>query len=180
MDMMGVSGRINNEQVKKERRLLQQGDIIRLESGMKVNADILAMFCGENEKPFDLTKYHITVCIGRIYKREAQDVESITEEIYDKIHRIIPVSKEQISAFVDSLNLDMEEKSFDTSVYAGEYKVYDTSPNTGGRPFIQPGLPYDDGWHVYCHKVDDPSVKVDFYQTGYKFPKIENIEPINK
>lgn len=181
MDMMGVSGRINNEQVKKEQYLLQRGDIIHLEPGMKVYTDIPLMFCGG--KPFEMGKRHADVCIGEIYKRKAQSVQNIVEEVYEKIYRTIPASKEQISAFVDSLKLDMDEKSFDTSVYAGEYEVYHTASNgggTGGGGFCYDSVPYPDGWHVYCHKVEDPSVMVDFYQTGHFTAMIENIEPINK
>lgn len=181
MDMMGSNSRFQNEQIKKEQHLLQKGDIIRLEPSMKVYMNIPRMFRGG--AAFDLDETHADVKIGQVYKREAPSAQDLVEQIFKKLKEIVPVSQQQVSAFVDSLNLDMEEKVFDSSVYAGEYEVYQTLSNGGGYGgggFCPDSVPYPNGWHVYCHKVDNPSVKVDFYQTGCFTAMIEDIEPINR
>ncbi len=175
MNMMGSNVRIHEEQVKKEQSLLQRGDVIRLEPGMMIYADIPSMFRGGAF--FDKKNCHREIKIGQVYKSTPQSAQALKEEVYEKIWHIIPVDKQQVSDFVNSLSLDLEEKSFDSSVYAGEYVVYSAVSNGGAGCWD--GTPYPDGWHVYCHKVDDPSVEVDFYQTGCFTAMIKDIKPIS-
>lgn len=177
MNKMENSARTTKiDQLKKEAMsLLQRGDIIRLEPGMKVYADMPNMFRGGAF--FDTDPCHHDVIIGQVYKKEATSLQNLIQQISDKIGRIVPASEQQISAFVESLNLDLEEKTFDASVYAGEYKVIFAISDGGGH--CHDG-DYPNGWHVFCQKVDDPSVEVDFYQTGCFTAMIENIQPINR
>lgn len=49
------------------------------------------------------------------------------------------------------------------SYLAGKYVVYKTSMDGGG---VSLNDSYPDGYHVYCEKVNDPAIRVDFYQSG--------------
>jgi hypothetical protein len=61
------------------------------------------------------------------------------------------------------------------SSFAGKYLVYKTAYDGGGKGF---GLndDYPNGHHVYCEKLDNPEIKVDFYQTGCFHSIIRDIE----
>jgi hypothetical protein len=65
------------------------------------------------------------------------------------------------------------------SYLAGRYVVYKTASDGGGTGH-GPNDVYPDGHHVFCEKLDDRSVKVDFYQSGCFTAMIENIEPVGK
>jgi hypothetical protein len=52
---------------------------------------------------------------------------------------------------------------------AGRYVVYKTAQDV-----------YPSGHHVWCEKVDDAAVKVDFYQSGCFTAMIEEIEPTGR
>ena len=67
----------------------------------------------------------------------------------------------------------------------GKYVVYRTVHDGGGaggygRPNNSADDIYFDGHHVFCEKVNDPGVKVDFYQTGSFTALIEEIEPVGQ
>lgn len=62
---------------------------------------------------------------------------------------------------------------------AGRYVVYKTVREGGGRG-MGPHDIYPDGHHVFCERLDDPSVKVDFYQSGSFTAMIEDIVPVAK
>lgn len=61
----------------------------------------------------------------------------------------------------------------------GEYVVYKTSFDGGGTG-MGPHDIFPDGHHVCCEKLDDPSVKVDFYQSGCFTAMIRDIAPVGK
>jgi hypothetical protein len=61
--------------------------------------------------------------------------------------------------------------------FAGQYVVYKTT-NDGGGTGHGPHDIYPNGHHVFCERLDDQSVKVDFYQSGCFTAMIEQIEPI--
>lgn len=65
------------------------------------------------------------------------------------------------------------------SYLAGRYVVYKTTSDGGGTGHGQNDV-YQDGHHVFCEKLDDRSVKVDFYQSGCFSAMIKNIEPVGK
>lgn len=164
----------NNQEVNKP-QFLQRGDIIRLEAGMAVYADVPSMYRGGSF--FDTRNTHTDIVIGQTYKKPAKTIAGLAKEIFGRIKYVVPVSMEQITTFLEGLNLDLEERHFDTSIYAGEYKVIFATYN-GGSSTFDGGYP--DGWHVFCQKVDNPSMEVDFYQTGCFTAMISDIKPINK
>lgn len=59
----------------------------------------------------------------------------------------------------------------------GRYMVYKTLLEGGGQG-MHPGDVYPDGHHVYCKKLDDPRVEVDFFQTGCFTALIPNIRAV--
>lgn len=61
---------------------------------------------------------------------------------------------------------------------AGRYVVYKTSFEGGGSAMFNDYYP--DGHHVYCERLDDHSVKVDFYQSGAFTAVIKDIEPVSR
>lgn len=65
------------------------------------------------------------------------------------------------------------------SYLAGKYVVYKTSIDGGGTGH-GPHDVYPDGHHVFCERLDDRSVKIDFYQSGCFTAMITNIKPIGK
>ena len=52
----------------------------------------------------------------------------------------------------------------DLGHFAGNYVVYKTVMDGGDGPGVHDAYP--DGHHVFAEKLDDPSVRVDFYQSG--------------
>ena len=65
------------------------------------------------------------------------------------------------------------------SYFAGRYVVYKTVFHGGGTG-MGPHDVYPDGHHVYCEKLDDRSVKADFYQSGCFTAMIESIKPVGR
>lgn len=65
------------------------------------------------------------------------------------------------------------------SYLSGRYVVYKTTHDGGGTG-MGPHDVYPSGHHVFCERLDDPSVKVDFYQSGCFTAMIKNIEPVAK
>jgi hypothetical protein len=59
------------------------------------------------------------------------------------------------------------------SYLAGRYVVYMTMLNGGGSGF-------PNGHHVYAQKINDPSVRIDFYQTGLFTAMIPDLTPIGR
>jgi len=65
------------------------------------------------------------------------------------------------------------------SYLAGRYVVYKTTYDGGGMGH-GPHDTYPDGHHVYCERLDDPGVKVDFYQSGCFTCMLPDIQPVAK
>lgn len=161
------------------RRLLQKGDIIRLEKGMSVYANVPDNMLFSS-RPFSTTETKSLVEIGRVYRKMETSKPKIIAEIVAAINKVVEVSEQQVEDFVNSLNFDYSAKEFDTSIYEGEYVVDYVDSNGGGKAIsLFSVIEYPDGWHVYCYKKDNPSIKVDFYQTGFFTAMIPDIEPIN-
>ena len=100
-------------------------------------------------------------------------------DVESRLHREIP--HKQVSDFVNSLNLDFTPEEFDTSIFAGEYCVYQTCSDGGGVCGSLNGVDsYPNGWHVYCVTVGNPQMIVDFYQTGCFSAMIPDIKPIRR
>lgn len=51
----------------------------------------------------------------------------------------------------------------DTSVFAGDYVVVNCGYNGGGGRLCDE---FHDGWHIVAEKLDDPTIEIEFYQTG--------------
>ena len=163
---------------------LQKGDIIQLESGMTVYAYFPAKFRFSNT-PFSNKPTHGDICIGRVLHKNVPKKSKLIEDLSKKISNAlkidIDVDLTKVEAFVDSLNLDFSPEEFDTSVFEGEYRVYHVESNGGGIDAHTSSLVpqhYPDGWHVYCEKVDNPEIRVDFYQDGCFTAVISDIKPI--
>jgi hypothetical protein len=63
---------------------------------------------------------------------------------------------------------------------AGRYVVYKTSMDGGGHGGHHPADVYPDGHHVFAEKTDDPSIKIDFYQTGHFTAMLPKLQPVAK
>lgn len=65
------------------------------------------------------------------------------------------------------------------SYLAGRYAVYKTSYDGGGTGH-GPGDVYPSGHHVFAERLDDPSVKVDFYQSGSFTAMLPDLKAVGK
>jgi hypothetical protein len=64
---------------------------------------------------------------------------------------------------------------------AGEYVVDRTSFSGGSEGGGMNGHDdYPDGHHVYCKRLEDQTIEVDFYQSGCFTAMIEKIKPVGK
>ena len=152
--------------------LLQMNDIFRLEEGMKVLAFVPEKYVFVNA-PFSEKLHEHTICIGQSLRKRIPNKDEMIIEIQKLLgtHMHLELSDKQIENFIESLNLNFSAEEFDTSVFLGEYRVYKAEWNGGKHDG-------PDGWHVYCHKVDDPNVAIHFYQTGYFTEINPNIKPL--
>lgn len=62
---------------------------------------------------------------------------------------------------------------------AGRYVVYKTSHDGGGTGH-GPNDVYPSGHHVFAERLDDPSVKVDFYQSGCFTAMLPDLKAVGK
>jgi len=160
-----------------ERKLLQKGDLIRLEKGMRVYAPIPLKFIIGSL--FSEACLVVPVDIGKVYRAEATGKEEILDEILEEIRDKLcddegkVVTNEAFRAFVDSLGLNLLDEEYDASVFAGIYRVYETE-------LLPESLPYrSEALQVYCEKVNSPDVRVWFFQCGDDVcGNLYNIEPI--
>lgn len=163
-----------------KKQLLQKGDLIRLEKGMKVYTMIPEKFCCSNA-PFGETLTRKDIVIGKTYRKEAVSKDTVVEAVRNRIEHVIPTTYEQVRDFVESLGLNYEAEEFDASIYEGEYVVDYVSYDGGGTQGTPSGYEtYPDGWHVFCTKKDNPQIQVNFYQTGCFTAMIPNITPIKQ
>ena len=152
--------------------LLQENDIFRLEKGMNVYAFVPEKFVFVNT-PFSEKLNEHAICIGLPLKKRVPNKDEMIIEIQKLLgtHMHLELSDKQIENFIESLNLNFNAEEFDTSVFLGEYRVYKAEWNGGKHDG-------PDGWHVYCHKVDDPNIAIHFDQTGYFNAINPNIKPL--
>lgn len=61
--------------------------------------------------------------------------------------------------------------------FAGRYVVYKTATDGGGLGHGA-GDFYPNGHHVFCEKLDNPKLRVNFYQTGSFTAMIPYIDPV--
>jgi hypothetical protein len=62
---------------------------------------------------------------------------------------------------------------------AGRYVVYKTTEDGGGSGMGSHDQ-YPNGHHVFCERLDDRSVKVDFYQSGSFTAMLPDLQPVAK
>ena len=163
------------------KNLLKAGDVIKLEKGMNVYANMPDKFIYRN-RTFSDNISHVKITIGKKYVRTPETLETVEKEV-EKALATLGISnvEEQIRRFVKSLNLDMSVEEYDTSVFEGEYVVARTTNEGGGTFACASGKDsYPNGYHVFCQKMDNKDIVVDFYQTGNFTAMIEDIMPINK
>lgn len=63
--------------------------------------------------------------------------------------------------------------------FCGEYVVYKTKNEGGGTAMGNHDV-FPDGHHVFCRKLEDAKMKIDFYQSGLFTAMIKDIEPIRR
>lgn len=152
---------------------LKKGDVIRLEIGMRVNAEIPEACYFSNVDFSDRTTI-VPIEIGKIYKSDVVSKEKYIQYLMSKKE----VSSEVIS-FIASSDFNGYIRKFDTAKYAGEYVVESTCTDGGGT-YVDAGggCTYSSGWHVFAKKIESPKVHVNFYQSGDFSTFIDNISPL--
>jgi len=159
-----------------EKKLLQKGDIIRLEEGMTIYADVPAKFVFRN-KPLADHVAKTLVKIGEKFQRDEVNKKEIEDKIAEFFYNL--GAKEEDYSFALDLKPDLSQQFFDTSIFEGEYVVNEVNCEGGGTcNGVNGPDKYPNGHHVFCVKKDNSEIKVDFYQTGCFTAMIEDIEPI--
>jgi len=147
------------------KKFLEVGDIIQLENGMTVYAAIPEKFLSR-ETPFSEERSEVAIEIGKVYRKSVPDKERIVEQLWVDIRKNLlgaDVKREAVSSFVDSLGLNFSPEEFNSSGFAGVYRVYMITYN---------------GWLVYCEKIDNPEIHVHFYQYAGPLAMMPDIKPI--
>jgi hypothetical protein len=180
----------------EKQRLLRKGDIIEIKNGMKIYAEIPEKFVYSNRQ-HSTGKTHTDFEVGEKLEiaggnLEKQDkvisnlVKRIREEFESETGQKVPAEK--VKEFVESvLPKSNDDKSFDTSVFAGKYIVTKTTYGGGGTGMGRHDV-YPDGHEVECKKLtkdggwDKNGRKISFYQSGCFTAMItpEQIQPIGK
>jgi len=142
-------------------QLLQKGAIISLGENDMIWADIPADYVVGNMHAGEM-KLSCIVKIGDHIPKKISSKEQLTQDLHS-IVRYYHNQKdadvdEKIMHFVESLNVKPDDV-LDTSIFIGEYRVY--------KAYMESAEMFGtEGWHVFCEKVDDPNVKVNFFQSG--------------
>ena len=157
-----------------KRMWLEKGDVIRLEKGMKVNADMPRSVIYENE-PYSKEMVHATIEIGVVYRSVPYPKYVLLEKMRNFLLKEcgVKISETRLKALIYSLPIDMEVTKLDTSVYEGDY-IVTHAEFLGGNPEVITA-PYC----VYCYKKDNPDINVDFFlNTPYITPNIKEVKKV--
>lgn len=164
----------------KKNNLLKIGDIIELEKGMIVYAEIPGKFVFSNGG-FDETLYSMEVKIGKKYSNSvnyAKTYAGLIENVYSTLRpKGILVKRHDVHEFLKKY---VPKNKFDEFILSpGKFIVIDTHLGGGS----QGRDPYPDGHNVKCQRMrndelDSKGDIVSFYQTGCFTAMIENIKPI--
>ena len=164
--------------------LLKKGDHIRLTKGMKISGKIPNKFrySSTNRIFLDSSSSYPVFTIGEVLNSHTISKDELIKVLYERLgDAIIGISFSQcessIISLIDSLQINFEPETFDTSIFIGEYVVYDCKWD-GGEEDLSADRSYEDGWHVFCKKVENPEICVDFYQTGCFINVINIISPL--
>ena len=150
---------------------LHVGDVIKIEKGMRIYIELPTNLFTSNS-PFDSKIRRTAVTVGDVLKKNAVSKESLYETVFEHIKTDIPVSREKVIELIDSLELNYDEESFDTSCLVGEYEVI--SARYPDEPHM---TYYPEGWYVCCKKIDD-GTNISFRQDGAFSAVIPDIEVI--
>lgn len=168
--------------------LLQTGDVIEIQDGMRIHAYVPEKFLYSNSRFSDENK-RTNIRIGEVRNNQV-DVEAVKAEIVKKVKEAFSsasgfnLGDEAAKDFVESVLPEHVEEQFDGGEYKGEYLVIRTAFEGGcalGRD------PYPDGHHVFAKKLKDgkfdpDGIEISFYQSGDFTNMIlpRQIQPIRK
>ena len=104
--------------------LLQKGQIIRLEKGMRVYANI-PEYAIHGSKFFSIVPSRKVITIGEQLSNPSLTREEIIKQI--ELHPYFflgdNISYQDINNYVDSLNFNFDTRTYDTSIFEGKYEV---------------------------------------------------------
>ena len=155
-----------------KKTLLKEGDVICLENGMKVYAQIPEKFVYGNKKNSNAKTNHEAI-VGEVITNDTDISEDKADLIKDIIHDFdfrlgVRVTKAEAQAMVESKVKTPKASSF--CLEEGSFVVVKTKSEGGGTAMFNDVYP--DGHHVFCKKLDandnydENGLEVDFYQTG--------------
>ena len=150
--------------------LLQKGNEFSISRGMRVYHSMPGHFVFGNSA--ETTPRETDVTVGDVMKSGFEDtMKYAAKRIIESLcHCTLkePLTEAAAEKMVRQLAQEPAEKTLDTSYLVGDYRVTKTLYSGGGSQMTMSGHPddYPDGWRVYAEKIEDPSVKINFYQSG--------------
>lgn len=136
---------------------LKQGDIVNLCEGREISAQIPEKFTKDG-KPYSANTVRGTFFIGDRLVNYPSNKEDLSEKVRNVFSEIgISGIDENISSFVESLNIPTNTETFSTNHFAGEYKVISSIPKDFKTDI------------VVCQKITNPEIIIDYeYSRSYK------------
>lgn len=162
---------------------LQEGNVIKLENGMRVYGLIPEKFVYSNRRTStELTKSEIE--IGKTYENDTnlqKVISNITKGVIERFSwEGVSVDKSKVVEFVKGNVPEQQTEQF--ILKEGEFIVTKTTFDGGGTGH-GPHDVYPDGHHVFCKalkdgKYNENGVEISFYQSGSFTCMITDIVPI--
>jgi hypothetical protein len=154
------------------KKALQEGDVIKLKTGMKVHALIPEKFVYDNKKMSNaLTQHEVTV--GRYHSMKpdiSADVERLAKSIIDSFDFHLGVKLKRDSALALIAGVIPTPVTSTFILDEGEFVVIRTAMEGGGTAMFHDTYP--DGHHVFCKRLNpdgsynDKGMEINFYQSG--------------
>jgi hypothetical protein len=153
------------------KNLLKEGDVIKLENGMKVYGKIPAMFVYSNKPLSDeLTNHEIKIGERHFNRTHIEsDKKSLVKDIIHSFDFRLghKMSDATATKFIDAILPNPTPKEF--VLEGGEFVVIKTSYEGGGMAMFNDYYP--DGHRVFCKrlkdgKYDEDGDEVNFYQSS--------------
>lgn len=162
---------------------LQEGNVIKLQNGMRVYGLIPEKFVYSNRKTStELTRSEIE--IGKVYENDT-NLQKVTSNIVKGIiERFswegVNVDVSKVVEFVKGNVPEQQKEQF--SLKEGEFVVIKTTFDGGGTGHGQNDV-YPDGYHVFCKALkngeyDENGIEISFYQSGSFTCMITNISSV--
>lgn len=162
---------------------LQEGNVIKLQNGMRVYGLVPEKFVYSNRKTSnELTKSEIE--IGKTYENDTNLQKTISNIIKGVIERFswegVNVEKSKVVEFVKANVPEQQKEQF--ILKEGEFVVTKTTFDGGGTGHGQCDV-YPNGHHVFCKALkngeyDESGIEINFYQSGSFTCMITDISPI--